>query len=100
MCKKRTRRIAGVALSVCGALFGGTIRYFDFCLGDRVFSVLGLPAWTNGTTGTHYPALIGAILILAGMTLVNSTWQRSKRITVWTITILALAVLLSAFMFA
>lgn len=85
-----TLRIVGIAICILGLLFGGTINRFNFCLGDKVFSALGLPTWTNGT---HYPAIIGLIIILVGIAFVNYTLQKRKRIVVWVITVLVLVVL-------
>ena len=28
-----------------------------FCLGDVILNAVGLPAWSQGTTGLHYPAI-------------------------------------------
>lgn len=97
--KNWTLRIVGIAICILGLLFGGTINRFNFCLGDKVFSALGLPTWTNGTTGTHYPAIIGLIIILVGIALVNYTLQKRNRIVIWVITVLMLVVLNSALMF-
>lgn len=40
------------------------INYSRFCLGDYVLTQLGLPAWSNGTIGTHYTVFWGLLLYL------------------------------------
>lgn len=32
-----------------------------FCLGDMLLGALGMPAWSQGTQGLHYPAIIALI---------------------------------------
>ena len=53
------RRILGILLIVGGFLFGASRGPAGVCPGDRIFSALGLPVWSQGTTGTHYPGLAG-----------------------------------------
>jgi len=86
-------RIASIILMVLGWFFGGTVYNSRYCFGDNVFSVIGIPAWSNGTTGTHYPAIVGIIIILVGVGLINSTLKKRARIWVWTIAILILIAL-------
>ena len=35
-----------------------------FCLGDTVLSLLGMPAWSNGNSGTHYTIFYSLIFLL------------------------------------
>ena len=35
-----------------------------FCLGDTVSSFLGVPAWSNGNSGTHYTIFYSLIFLL------------------------------------
>lgn len=35
-----------------------------FCLGDTVLSFLGMPAWSNGNSGTHYTIFYSLIFLL------------------------------------
>ncbi len=58
--------------------------------GDRIFSALGLPVWSQGTTGTHYPGLAGLAAAMAGIAVVNTTLGEKVRIRVWTIVVVIL----------
>ena len=40
-----------------------------FCLGDMVLSFLGLPAWSNGNSGTHYVIFYSLIFLLPAVPL-------------------------------
>ena len=40
-----------------------------FCLGDMVLSFLGLPAWSNGNSGTHYTIFYSLIFLLPAVPL-------------------------------
>lgn len=31
-----------------------SFSFHEFCLGDRILSLLHLPSWSNGTSGRHY----------------------------------------------
>ena len=42
-------------------VFGSNIGENRFCLGDQIFKRLGIPAWSKGTQGLHYPGVIGII---------------------------------------
>ncbi|MCC8103811.1 MAG: hypothetical protein LIP11_16690 [Clostridiales bacterium] len=86
--RQLTNRIIAIVLMAIGAVFGGTWNKTGFCLGDHVFSALGLPAWSNGTNGTHYPGNMGMFLIVIGIAVLNSTLQRKTRLWVWIIVIL------------
>lgn len=35
-----------------------------FCLGDTVLSLFGMPAWSNGNSGTHYTIFYSLIFLL------------------------------------
>ena len=86
---KITKRIIAVSLIILGLILG--VTYKDgFCVGDNLFAASGLPAWSNGTTGTHYPAVIGSVIILVGIGLLNYTLQTKARRLLWGIVILLL----------
>ena len=74
--KKWIFRIVGILLLLFGLFFGVTIRSSQYCFGDNVFSALGMASWSNGTTGTHYPAIAGIIFILIGVILVAVTLNK------------------------
>ena len=88
----KKRRIIAVLLIVVGVVLGVTWNNARFCVGDNLFVALGLPAWSNGTTGTHYPAVVGSVIILVGIGLLNSTLQPKARRLLWGIVILLLIV--------
>lgn len=93
--KKWMLRLAGAAVCLLGVLFGGTFHQYEgFCLGDRIFSALNLPTWSNGATGTHYAGLAGMMIILAGITLINRSLQEKSRPVFWFIAILAYGALM------
>ena len=83
-------RIIAVLIIVVGLVLGVTWNKTRFCVGDNLFAALGLPAWSNGTTGTHYPAVVGSVIILVGIGLLNYTLQTKARRLLWGIVILLL----------
>lgn len=85
-----TRRILGILLIVGGFLFGAGRGPAGVCPGDRIFSALGLPVWSQGTTGTHYPGLAGLAAAIAGIVVINTTLGEKARIRVWTIVVVIL----------
>ncbi|MDO5405976.1 MAG: hypothetical protein Q4F28_01435 [Eubacteriales bacterium] len=91
--KKWKKRIISIFIIALGLVLGVTWSSKKICIGDRVFVALGLPAWTSGTSGTHYPAVVGAILILIGMGMLNTTLQKKSRFWLWTIVVLGLVIL-------
>lgn len=90
MCKEKKLkvRIIAIFLIALGAILGVTWNRTRFCIGDNLFHALGLPAWSNGTTGTHYPAIIGGIFILVGISAINHTLQKKESHLVWTIVLI------------
>ena len=40
------------------------VHYDTFCIGDYMLTQLGLPSWSNGTSGTHYTVFWGLLLYL------------------------------------
>ena len=56
-------------------IFGGT--WWGYCLGDNVFTFLGISPWSDGASGTHYVALFALVLLIAGIFL----FAHSKRYT-------------------
>ena len=71
--------ITAIVLIVIGLAMGVTWPPSKFCLGDQLFLSLGLPAWSNGTTGMHYPAIVGSIFLLIGIGFANSTLPEKIR---------------------
>ena len=54
------KRVTYLLLAVFFLAFGIT---WDnrFCLGDVILGAVGLPAWSQGTQGLHYPAIFALI---------------------------------------
>lgn len=63
--KKGIMKVFAVFLMVFSVIFGGTLKN-GFCLGDKIFEGLGLTIWSEGTQGTHYPAILGLVLFAVG----------------------------------
>lgn len=78
--KKRVSaiRICAIGLSVFAILFGFTWSKRGFCLGDSILMGLGLPAWSNGTQGTHYSAILALLLFLVAFVLFTVAAQNSR----------------------
>ena len=88
--RKATNRIIAVLLIVLGLVLGVTWNSAKYCIGDELFLLLGIPPWSNGT---HYPAVIGSFVMLAGIAVLNLTLQRKARLWLWTGVMLFLALL-------
>ena len=93
MKKSLSNRIVAVLLIISGIALGTTWNSSKFCIGDHIFIALGLPAWSNGTSGTHYPAVIGIFTVLIGVGVLNATLQKKTRFGVWTTAVLFLIIL-------
>ena len=78
--KKLTNRIMAVLLIVLGLILGGTWNSAKYCIGDKIFIALSISPWSNGSSGTHYPAIIGSFVILAGISILNLTLQKKTRL--------------------
>ena len=91
---KRKKLIAAFILTGLGLVLGVYWNSEKFCIGDELFSAWGLPIWSNGTTGTHYPAIAGIVLILIGTTLFNLAVTEKVRRWTWGI-VIAVFVLLN-----
>lgn len=88
-----TQRVVSVLLIVFGLLLGITWNTEKFCIGDAVFAALELPAWSTGTSGTHYPAIIGSFAALIGIGMLNLTLPKKSRIWLWALVVLLLILL-------
>ena len=91
--KKLLYRICGFAMILLGLILAVTWNRAGFNIGDRIFTFLGLPAWSKGTGGLHYSAVIGSLAALCGIGMTNLTLQKKFRIWVWGIILLFLVVL-------
>ena len=50
-----------------------------FCLGDVILGAVGLPAWSRGTAGLHYPAIFALIGTPVFFYLFASTTKNTKK---------------------
>lgn len=91
--KQLTSRIVAILIIAFGILFGGTWNSTKFCLGDAIFYALGIPAWSNGANGTHYPAIVGTVVILIGICVLNSTLQKKTRLLTWAVAIVIIIII-------
>ena len=94
MCKnkKLVLRIIAVSLIALGLVLGVTWNSARYCIGDELFVALGISPWSNGSSGTHYPAVIGSFVILVGISMLNLTLNKKTRLWIWTTVILSLIV--------
>lgn len=83
------KRVLALAFVVFGLILGVTWNKENFCIGDKMFAAIGLPAWSNGT---HYPAVVGTIILLLGIAVFNSTFPEKFRRWTW----IAIALILAA----
>lgn len=72
-------RIVSVFLACFAIIFGGSWNRTGFCFGDSIFTSLGLPIWSNGISGTHYPAVIGIVLLFLSFFLFACTTEHKAR---------------------
>ena len=88
--KNVRKRITAILLILLGLILGVTWNPAKYCIGDEIFLALGIKPWSNGTSGTHYPAIIGSVVILLGISILNQTLQRKARFWIWIIVIISL----------
>jgi len=79
--EKKTLVTRCVSLLCAGffVVFGSNIGNDRFCLGDQIFSWLGIPAWSKGTQGLHYPGIISLIAVTACFYVFASTTKNPKK---------------------
>ena len=94
MCKskKLVFRIVAVSLIALGLVLGVTWNSARYCMGDELFVALGILPWSNGSSGIHYPAVIGSFVILVGISMLNLTLNKKTRLWIWITVILSLIV--------
>lgn len=84
---KLTTRIFAVAIITFGIIFGSTWNSIGFCLGEYIFSTVGIPVWSGGTNGVHYPGMLGLFFVFVGAGILNTTLSLKIRKWVWKIVI-------------
>ena len=69
-----------------------------FCLGDTVLSFLGMPAWSNGNSGSHYTIFYSLIFLLPAVP-ISFKYESDlfARLTKWISTIFSLVLLAGLF---
>lgn len=72
-------RILSVFLACFAIIFGGSWNKSGFCFGDSIFTSLGLPIWSDGLRGTHYPAVLGIVLLFLSFFLFACTTRHKAR---------------------
>jgi len=79
------QRAASLAAALFFLLFGANLGAERFCLGDRILAGLGLPAWSKGTQGIHYPGILALIGIVVSFCFFSVTTKDPKKTTAWLI---------------
>ena len=79
------RRIVSLALAVFFLFFGANLGAQRFCLGDWILTSLGLPAWSQGTQGLHYPGILALIGIVVSVSFFSATTKNPGKTTAWLI---------------
>ena len=69
-----------------------------FCLGDTILSFLGMPAWSNGNSGTHY-TIFYSLIFLVPAVLIAFKYENDlfARLAKWISTIFSLVLLAGLF---
>ena len=79
------KRAVSLACGVLFLLFGANLGPSRFCLGDRVLTCLGLPAWSKGTQGLHYPGIIALVGLVGSFYFFSATTKDPKKTTAYLI---------------
>ena len=91
--KNVRKRITAILLILLGLILGVTWNPAKYCIGDKIFLALGIQPWSNGSSGTHYPAIIGSFAVLLGISVLNLTLQKKARFWIWSMLILSVVLL-------
>ena len=69
-----------------------------FCLGDTILSFLGMPAWSNGNSGTHYTIFYSLIFLLPAV-FISFKYENDlfAKLAKWISTIFSLVLLAGLF---
>ena len=79
------QRIVSLAGALLFLLFGANLGEGQFCLGDRILTMLGLPAWSRGTQGLHYPGIIAVVGLMLSFSFFSATTKNPGKTTAWLI---------------
>ena len=69
-----------------------------FCLGDTILTFLGMPAWSNGNSGTHY-TIFYSLIFLVPAVLISFKYENDlfARLAKWISIIFSLVLLAGLF---
>lgn len=96
--RKRIMRITAAIIFAAACVFG-TTGPNGVCLGDRLLESLGMTTWSDGTSGTHYTAVIAILLGLWAIDMFARTTKDRRRTFNWVLLgVLTLALLLNILM--
>lgn len=73
------KRILSMICSLSFFVFGANLGPNRFCLGDMILNRLGLPVWSKGTQGLHYPGIIALIGVTVSFYAFASTTKNVKK---------------------
>ena len=91
---KKTLGIGSLALFLVILAFLWSFTINGYCLGDRILNLLSLPAWSNGTSGTHYTVFYSFIFLIPATVLGRFYTQHLFATTAKTISYIFIASLL------
>ena len=75
MKKKIGKGSWSLLLCLLALLWGSNIGWLNnFCLGDFVLGLFGIPAWSNGTGGVHY-TVFGTLILLIPAFFIGLQWK-------------------------
>ena len=73
------------SIALIGALFflifGANLGPSRFCLGDWMLNSVGLPAWSQGTQGLHYPGIISLVGLVVCFYFFSATTKDPRKTT-------------------
>lgn len=79
--KTIARRIVSLTSALFFLIFGANLGSGRFCLGDWILTSMGLPAWSKGTQGLHYPGFISLVGLAACFYFFSSTTKDPRKTT-------------------
>ena len=75
------RRMISLVGGLFFLIFGANLGSSRFCLGDWLLNGLGLPAWSKGTQGVHYPGFIGLVGLVVCFYFFSATTKNPSKTT-------------------
>ena len=62
-------------------IFGANLGPSRFCLGDWILNSVGLPAWSQGNQGLHYPGFISLVGLVVCFYFFSATTKDPRKTT-------------------